>query len=425
MTRRKCSLLMKILPAALLCCAVVTAVSAQSPSGNSPQQGTVAPANRSGVRGQRSRTGAARSPIVVRARSGETLAALSARFNVSVEDLAHANNIQADARLAQGQQVVVPLGSPSQKTSNTIAAVAPLAQETDANRLRLADGTSLEFDDAWEDARGIWYRKGGMVNLITRDRVASIERKTEMAEPATRKTASPQTKAKIVEVNETGKQGREPVWIYLVGGARVEAEEVTETEAGTWYKRGGLSIFLERSRIERIERERPVASDETVAAAAAGTWIERGWTTGNQKLDEMIRVGGQRFGVDPYLIFCVMEQESRFNPRALSPKGAQGLMQLMPGTAARFGVRNSFDPQQNIMGGTKYLKQLLEQFGGRVDLVLASYNAGEGAVMKYGGQVPPYRETRDYVRRIGARYGQNNSLVQATAMTSASRAQQK
>jgi soluble lytic murein transglycosylase-like protein len=80
-------------------------------------------------------------------------------------------------------------------------------------------------------------------------------------------------------------------------------------------------------------------------------------------------------------------------------------MQLMPGTAARFGVRNSFDPAQNIHGGTQYLKELLKMFGGRVDLALASYNAGEGAVIKYGGKVPPYRETRDYVRRISGRYG--------------------
>lgn len=363
-----------------------------------------------------------RPPIVVRARAGETLAALSARFSVSVEDLAHANNISVDARLTPGQQLLVPLGSTSEKAS-AAPQPATLAQENDANRLRLTDGTAIEFDDAWEDARGVWYRKGGMVSLITRERVASIERKTETEERAAEKSAGAQTRAKIVEVSEAGERAKEPVWIYLVGGARVEAEEVTETDTGAWYKRGGLSIFLERARIERIERERPVVSDDTTAAA--GTWIARGWTTGNPKLDEMIKTGGQRFGVDPYLIFCVMEQESRFNARALSPKGARGLMQLMPGTAARFGVRNSFDPQQNIMGGTLYLKQLLEQFGGRVDLVLASYNAGEGAVMKYGGNVPPYRETRDYVRRIGVRYGQNNSLVQATAMTSAAGAQQK
>jgi soluble lytic murein transglycosylase-like protein len=100
----------------------------------------------------------------------------------------------------------------------------------------------------------------------------------------------------------------------------------------------------------------------------------------------------------------VKEQESHFNARALSPKGAQGLMQLMPGTAARFGVRRPSDPAQNIAGGTRYLKQLIQQFDGRIDLVLASYNAGEGAVMKFGRKVPPYRETRDYVKRISYRY---------------------
>jgi soluble lytic murein transglycosylase-like protein len=422
MTLKKASLSSYIPLVILLCSAAgggVTA-SAQSPSGNAQQK--AAQLNRGMGRGQRSRAGA-RSPVIVRARAGETLAALSARYNVSLEDMAHANNLNADARLSAGQQVVVPVGSTASAAQAPAAVVMPtsIVQETmDANRLRLTDGTAIEFDDLWEDARGVWYRKGGMVNLITRDRVASIERKT--VEAANSKTASASTRAKIVEVTETSKKEREPIWIYLVGGARVEAEEVTETETGAWYKRGGLSIFLERSRIERIGHERPVVADER---SATGTWIARGWTTGNPKLDEMIRIGGQNVGVDPYLIFCVMEQESRFNARAVSPKGARGLMQLMPGTAARFGVRNSFDPQQNIMGGTRYLKLLLEQFNGRVDLVLASYNAGEGAVMKYGGNVPPYRETRDYVRRIGARYGQTNSLVQATAMTRAAPAEQK
>jgi soluble lytic murein transglycosylase-like protein len=100
-----------------------------------------------------------------------------------------------------------------------------------------------------------------------------------------------------------------------------------------------------------------------------------------------------------------MEQESHFNAGAVSPVGARGLMQLMPGTAARFGVRRVHDPAQNIAGGTRFLKQLLGRFNGRVELVLASYNAGEGAVMKYGNRVPPYRETRNYVRRISGRYG--------------------
>ena len=106
-----------------------------------------------------------------------------------------------------------------------------------------------------------------------------------------------------------------------------------------------------------------------------------------------------------------MEQESHFNAHALSPKGARGLMQLMPGTSARLGVTRPSDPAQNIAGGTRYLKQLIQQFDGRIDLVLASYNAGEGAVMKFGRKVPPYRETRAYVKRISYRYHGSKPVV--------------
>jgi soluble lytic murein transglycosylase-like protein len=137
---------------------------------------------------------------------------------------------------------------------------------------------------------------------------------------------------------------------------------------------------------------------------AGNAWREAVWTTGNARVDALIRQNGERYGVDPYLIFCVMEQESHFNQSIVSPKGAMGLMQLMPGTAVRFGVANPYDPAQNIMAGTRYLKGLMQMFGGRVELVLASYNAGEGAVIKFGQRIPPYRETLDYVRLISARY---------------------
>ncbi|HEV2912724.1 MAG TPA: lytic transglycosylase domain-containing protein [Pyrinomonadaceae bacterium] len=129
-----------------------------------------------------------------------------------------------------------------------------------------------------------------------------------------------------------------------------------------------------------------------------------GFTTGDAKIDSYIVDAGARNGVDPVLIYATMHQESSFKQRALSPKGARGLMQLMPGTARRFGVTDIFDPRQNIEGGARYMRFLLDSFGGDVALALAGYNAGEGAVMKYGRRVPPYRETQEYVRRITRRY---------------------
>ena len=108
-----------------------------------------------------------------------------------------------------------------------------------------------------------------------------------------------------------------------------------------------------------------------------------GFTTGNSEVDSYIVESSKRHSVDPLLIYSVMHQESSFKKRALSHKGASGLMQLMPATAARLGVKNIWDPKQNIEGGVKYMRFLLNLFSGDVRLALAGYNAGEGAVMKY------------------------------------------
>jgi len=130
----------------------------------------------------------------------------------------------------------------------------------------------------------------------------------------------------------------------------------------------------------------------------------RGFTTGDQTIDAYIVEFSLKYGIDPLLIYAQMHQESSFNRRAVSPKGASGLMQLMPATARRFGVTNIFDPRQNIEGGVKYMRWLLDTFNQDLSLALAGYNAGEGAVMKYGWQIPPYSETMEYVRRILMRY---------------------
>ena len=116
-------------------------------------------------------------------------------------------------------------------------------------------------------------------------------------------------------------------------------------------------------------------------------------------IEDLINSSAARYGLDPALLLAVARQESSLNPNAVSGEGAQGVMQLMPRTAAMLGVTDPFDPSQNIDAGAKYLSQLLKQFGGDVTLALAAYNAGPGNVTKYGG-VPPFAETQNYITKI-------------------------
>jgi soluble lytic murein transglycosylase-like protein len=128
-------------------------------------------------------------------------------------------------------------------------------------------------------------------------------------------------------------------------------------------------------------------------------------SSGNDDIDQLILNACSKYGVDPKLVYYVIRQESNFKVSARSGKNAQGLMQMIPATAQRFGVENVNDPQQNIEGGVKYLRWLLKEFKGNIKLALAGYNAGEGAVKKCGNQVPEYKETKDYVEKITAGYG--------------------
>jgi soluble lytic murein transglycosylase-like protein len=117
----------------------------------------------------------------------------------------------------------------------------------------------------------------------------------------------------------------------------------------------------------------------------------------------LVEQAARRRGLDPALVLAVVSVESGFRPEAVSPKGAQGLMQLMPRTAAALGVEDAFDPEQNLDAGVRHLESLLKLYDGNLTRALAAYNAGQGAVARHGG-VPPYRETREYVRRVLERY---------------------
>jgi len=259
----------------------------------------------------------------------------------------------------------------------------------------LVDGYSFDVDEVNKQGDETWVRKGNIQRQIQAP-IKSIkpileQPKAEAAAEAPKTVTTPTTTA------TTKSDGPKPIWIYLVDGAKFRVDQVQEQADGAWYNRQNVSIFLPRERISRIEYEAP--------NSPAATTKNADWTSGSPAIDQLIRTNANRFGIDPYLVFLVIEKESRFHTRAVSPKGAMGLMQLMPGTARRLGVRKPFDAAENIRGGAQYMKELMDMFGGKVDLVLASYNAGEGAVLKYGRNVPPYRETRDYVKTIGKRYG--------------------
>ena len=178
-----------------------------------------------------------------------------------------------------------------------------------------------------------------------------------------------------------------------------------------WARPAGAQIYSWRDAngvLTVSDRPRDGATRAVVVAVAPSLS-----TRSNPVFDPLIQQHASRQGILPDLIRAVIQVESAFNPRAVSPKGAMGLMQLMPATAARFGVKDPFNPAENIRAGVMYLRQLLDRYGNNEHLALAAYNAGPGAVDKYGTKVPPYRETQKYVHRITGIRGKVRSAPEA------------
>lgn len=191
-------------------------------------------------------------------------------------------------------------------------------------------------------------------------------------------------------------------WLLTIAGALLLALSAPAADAKIYVYRdaGGAVRFTNAPAVPQVKEVR--------FRLASTAWPRSRWTAGRigavggprrQKFDEIIQTAAVRHRVDSNLIKAVIRVESDFVPHAVSPKGALGLMQLMPATARMLKVRRAFDPNANVDGGVRHLRYLMDRYQGNLRLVLAAYNAGEGAVKKYRG-IPPYAETQDYVRRV-------------------------
>ncbi len=186
-------------------------------------------------------------------------------------------------------------------------------------------------------------------------------------------------------------------------------------------------VDIATSQIERFEKDlSPAVAPATAPAAASLTPapLAKAQPLKPQDLKEVINTISDQHQLDPDFISSVIHAESGFNQHAVSPKGAQGLMQLMPGTASKLGVSNAFDPRANVEGGTRYLSELLERYNFDVIKALAAYNAGPHRVQQYGG-VPPYYETRTYVARIVRDYNRKKIAERKAAAATAKAARNK
>ena len=212
--------------------------------------------------------------------------------------------------------------------------------------------------------------------------------------------------------------------VFLGGG--MQASEAAAEKISGYVDEKGRVIFVNDPAENPAETGKPKGSAERsgrrmlasatateLVSGVAGTDPEQApsslatatepQSTGRDHIEELVEEAASRHRVDPELVHAIVQVESNYNPYAVSNKGARGLMQLIPATARRFGVVNSFDPQANLDGGIRYLKYLMGMFNGDLQLSLAAYNAGEMAVARSQG-VPPYRETRNYIRKIGELY---------------------
>jgi soluble lytic murein transglycosylase-like protein len=205
---------------------------------------------------------------------------------------------------------------------------------------------------------------------------------------------------------------------------RHERRETVGSATRLYLGAGKDYVDIATNQIERFEKELSLSIAPASAPAVAPAQAAKPQAVKPQNLSEVINTISDQHHLDPDFISSVIHAESGFNARAVSPKGARGLMQLMPGTASKLGVSNAFDPRANVEGGTRYLSELLQLYNFDVIKALAAYNAGPHRVQQYGG-VPPYYETRTYVARIVRDYNRKKIAERKAAAATAKAARTK
>ncbi len=190
-------------------------------------------------------------------------------------------------------------------------------------------------------------------------------------------------------------------FLFLVATAVTAWPTQAAAQIYAWRDATGTLVLSDR----RLDPGAPTTTYAVAGAPAGASTVRttrQAVPAAAERFEPLVREHARRHGLRADLVRAVIQVESAFDPKATSPKGAMGLMQLMPGTARELGVVNAYDPGENIRGGTLYLRQLLDRYDGSEELALAAYNAGFAAVDRHGGQVPPYSETQNYVKKVGA-----------------------
>ena len=286
-----------------------------------------------------------------------------------------------------------------------------------ADELHLRDGRVIQVEEVRVTGDVVWCREGRVVRSYSRSEILRIVRGNGQPEmsPSGRNAvgdgpagkisaagglAARGLDARVLKDGEVRRDGQ-LMTIVLRDGARFEVDEIWEEPGRIVYRMGSMQGYLERSEVVSFQ---PTDTAASLPVEGADDLPSPQFTTGHRGLDQLIVQSAMRYRLDPLLIYLVMREESGFNYRAVSRVGARGLMQLMPATARQLGIRNIHNPIENVEAGTRYLRRLLETFGGDVNLALAAYNAGESSVMRYGRRIPPYEETRRYVWRINTAY---------------------